>query len=275
VNAARPVGLVVAVEEELLPFDRLLADWRRLDGFGPWEAYGGLAGCTPVTLVVSDCGPVNAGAATERLLATAAPLAVLNGGSAGAHDPELMPGDVVIGEATCILFPGPQQEARAARGLHPKGVRFRKDGRRVHLPRCPADARLLALGHRVASERAAGFPPWSASALPLGVAARSARVVAGLIGSADAWTRRPEDVAALRSRYGTLVEDMESAFVAQVCALHDVPFLAVRVVSNNETIRPLLPDEVAAAVAEAGARAADILVSLAALLDVTARTAPA
>ena len=61
----RPVAFVVPVEEELAPYRALVEGFARLESFRPWEAYGGRVGGRRVGLVVSDCGPANAGAATH------------------------------------------------------------------------------------------------------------------------------------------------------------------------------------------------------------------
>lgn len=249
------------MEEELAPYRALLDDLRPTRS-GPWEVLEGRAGACRVVAIVSDCGPANAAAACERLVACYAPAAVLHGGAAGALDPDLLPGDVVVGSRTCLLHPVPAQQGREALGLHPKGLRFRRDGERVHLAECPADPSLLARGERAARAVVAGLNRWMGPGWPGRVSARPARVAVGMIGSADAWTRHPGDLLALRARYGAACEDMESAFVAQVAALHRLPFLAVRAIANNEAASPLAPRDVPAALAAAGARAAAVLVRL-------------
>jgi nucleoside phosphorylase len=60
---------------------------------------------------------------------------------------------------------------------------------------------------------------------------------------------------------------MESAYVAQVCALHRLPFVAVRVMSDNEGAQQLTAEDVPAAIRAAGERAARIIVSLAGAID--------
>lgn len=260
----RPVGIVVPVEEELAPYRRLLASLHRLPDTGPWEVYRGLAGTRPVVVVVSDCGPANAAAATERLLAQLAPRVVLQGGSAGAHNPELLPGDVVVASAACLLVPVAVQAERRSRGLHPKQIRFRRDGARVHLERCVLSLDLAARAVRVAEAEVAELGPWTGPGWPDGTARRPGKVVVGLIGSLDSWTRSREELESLREAYGAECEDMESAFVAQVCAMHEAPCLAVRVISDNEVVRPVDPADVPAAIAAAGERAARVLVRVAA-----------
>ena len=56
----------------------------------------------------------------------------------------------------------------------------------------------------------------------------------GPVASADIWTQATARLEVLHQRHGTLCEDMEAAAVAQVCALHGVPFLTIKDLSNNE-----------------------------------------
>ena len=65
-SSGRPVAIVVAMEEEFLPFRRLVPDLRPVRGCGPWELFEGTAGARRVVIVVSDCGPANAAAACGR-----------------------------------------------------------------------------------------------------------------------------------------------------------------------------------------------------------------
>ncbi|MGV8039263.1 MAG: 5'-methylthioadenosine/S-adenosylhomocysteine nucleosidase [Thermoanaerobaculaceae bacterium] len=263
-TASRPVAVVVPMEEELAPFRGLLEGWRRVDALAPWEAYEAHAHDRRVVLVLSDCGPVNAGAATERAIVQLVPEVILVGGSAGAHDPELLPGDVVIGAETCALHPPELQRARIARGLHPKQLRFRRDGERVHLERCESEPGLVARGLRIAGEELPRFGPWHGPGWPPGEPPRPGRAARGRIGSTDQWHADAAEIHALRHHYGTACEDMESAFVAQVCAMHRVPFLAVRGIADNEAACRLPEAEVDRAIGLAGARAAAILARLAA-----------
>lgn len=259
-----PVAIIVAMDEELAPYRALVGGWRRLGACAPWEAHEGRIGRRRVALLVSDCGPVNAGAATERAILQLRPALVLNGGSAGAHDPELRPGDVVVGSSCCILYPPGLQDHRRRRGLHPKQIRFRRDGRRVHVPHLEADPAHVARALAIAGETLARFAPWDGPGWPADEPRRPGRAVTGRIGSTDLWHVDADDIRAHREAYGTACEDMESAFVAQVCAFHAVPFLAVRAISDNEAAARLPESEVSSAIAAAGARAAAVLARLAA-----------
>ena len=259
-----PLGIVVPTEAEFAPYRRLLGGLRRLDDSGPWEVYEGRARDRRVVVIISDCGPANAAAATERLIAQHAPAAVLHGGAAGAHNPELLPGDLVVGAQYVIHINAAERTSREARGLHPKLIRFRRGGERIHLAHVEADPDLLARAELIAPRELASIGQWQGPGWPAGTPHRPARALTGIIASADAWTVDPDELRALREHFGAECEDMESAYVAQVCALHEIPFLAVRAISNNDAACPLTRDEVDPALAAAGARVARVLTTLAA-----------
>jgi adenosylhomocysteine nucleosidase len=259
------IAVVVPVEEEFAPYRELLPGLAPFPQAGPWEVYEARASGRRVVLVVSDCGPANAGAATERVIGQFAPAVVLNGGAAGAHDRELLPGDVVVGSRYAILFPPSGQKRIDGGGERTfrKGIRFRKGGARVHFDECRTSPELTGLGAATARRLLPSLGAWRAPGWPPDVEVRIGTVTEGLIGSTDVWTSDPAEIAALHALYGARCEDMESAFVAQVCALHGVPFLAVRVISNNEAACRIDEADVPRAIAAAGHRAANVIVAVA------------
>lgn len=261
-----PIAVVVPMEGEFLPYRALLPDLARRDDCGPWEVYEGVTQGRPLLLIIAGPGPVNAAAATERLIARHEPAAILHGGSAGAHDPDLLPGDIVIGDRYVIHTTRNVRAAREARGLSASLIRFRKDGAHVSVPHVAADPDLLERAERAARAVSAGLGPWDGPGWPADVPHRPARVVTGVVASADAWTVDEAELQALYEDFGAACEDMESAYVAQVCALHHLPFVAVRAISDNEAARQLTPTDVPAAIAAAGDRAARVIVALAAAL---------
>lgn len=262
--AERPAAILVPTHQEFESYPALLTGLSRADGADPWEVYEARAGARPVVLIVSGAGPVNCAAAAQYLIDRHAPCAMLHGGSAGAHNPELLPGDVVAGAAYVILTPRSVREAREARGLHPSLIRFHRDGAAVNLDRIEAEPDLLARVVRLAHAETEQLGHWDAPGWPAETPPRPGRVVAGVIGSADSWTVDPAELRALHEDFGAECEDMESAYVAQVCAMHGLPFVAVRVISNSEAARAFMPAEVMPAIGAAGLRAARILAALAA-----------
>ena len=61
-----------------------------------WRFFAGKIDSYPVVVSITRCGMVNASASTALALETFRPCAVINQGTAGAHDPELRRGDIVI-----------------------------------------------------------------------------------------------------------------------------------------------------------------------------------
>ena len=49
------------------------------------------------------------------------------------------------------------------------------------------------------------------------------------------WNDELDRIARFHTEYGTSVEDMETASAAQTAALFNIPFLGIRVLSNNAT----------------------------------------
>jgi adenosylhomocysteine nucleosidase len=59
--------------------------------------------------------------------------------------------------------------------------------------------------------------------------------VTGVIGSSDVWNSEIDRIEHLRREYHTSAEEMETAAAAQVAGQFQIPFLGVRVLSNNIT----------------------------------------
>lgn len=262
-SSSAPAGIVVPMDDEFAPYRELFPKLRRVDATGPWEVYEAEGARRPVLIIICDVGPVNAAAATERVIGQFAPAAVLHGGSAGSHNPDLLPGDVVVGDRYVIHTSRALREARAARGLPLSLLRFRQDGKRITLPHVETEPELLRKAIAVAERELRSSGAWDAPGWPATLPPRTGRAISGIIASADAWTIEPEELEALREDFGAECEDMESAYVAQVCALHRVPFLAVRAISDNEAACALTPADVRPCIAAAGVRAARILAALA------------
>ena len=64
---------------------------------------------------------------------------------------------------------------------------------------------------------------------------RHGRVVDGVIGSSDVWNSEVDRIERFHDQFGTTAEEMETASSAQIAGLFQIPFLGIRVVSNNIT----------------------------------------
>ncbi|MGL5245189.1 MAG: hypothetical protein ACRC7R_08470 [Sarcina sp.] len=63
---------------------------------------------------------------------------------------------------------------------------------------------------------------------------KSGKIIESTIGSADEWNKEIDRILWLNKTFGTSAEEMETASAAQVAKAYGVPFLGIRVLSNNE-----------------------------------------
>ncbi len=222
-----PIAVVVAMPEEMTHLEVFLreqgARWEGTDISGPRRFDRVTFNTMPLVLTTSWVGMVAAAAATEAVIARYAPRAVLNYGCTGAHREDILLGDVVVGTA-CVAYDHGRLRPGGAFEHTPK--RLRADDE-TKVAAFPTSAALLAVAESVAGLRRWQTEPWPG-------AGRAPRVFFGPVGSADRFTQDADALRTLHARHATLCEDMEAAAVAQICALHDLPFLTVKDISNNE-----------------------------------------
>jgi adenosylhomocysteine nucleosidase len=204
---------------------------QRLDGatreaIGPWNFWRGTIDGYPVIVSKTNKGTANAAAATVLAIERYRPLAIVNQGTAGGHDPALHVYDIVIGAAALNIgaFKTPHRAAGdGSRPIEwqPRDLRLEGSAGGPNVPhtlaRFDADSNLLAVARGVRSTYSRG------------------RVVDGVIGSSDMWIDEVDYVNHLHASYGTAVEEMETAAAAQVAAALGVPFLGIRILSDNIT----------------------------------------
>ena len=228
------IAIVVAMPQEMAHLEGLLrehgARWEGTDVYGPRRfdrvTFNGLS------LVLTTCwvGLVAAAAATEAVIARYEPRAVLNYGCTGAHRDDLMLGDVVVGTA-CVAYDHGRLRPGGTFEHTPK--RLRADDE-TKLAAFPTSTALLAVAESIAGLEQWRAEPWPEASWLADQVRRTPRVFFGPVASADRFTQDADALRALHAQHATLCEDMEAAAIAQVCALHDLPFLTVKDISNNE-----------------------------------------
>lgn len=224
-----PIGLVVAMDAELIHTLRAhppLAE----DRHDIWLCHHLRIGGHDVVALRCGMGLINAAAGTERLIAQYGPRAIVNYGCSGAHRPEIMPGDLVLGEK---MVHHSAMQIRKDGSERYTGFAYEVAGEKMDAAELTSDPAMLA----VAQELAPGFAaePWPADLFwPKGTPRRNPVVHPGVIASADIWTQATERLDILHARHASLCEDMEAAAIAQICSAHGVPFLSVKDISNNE-----------------------------------------
>lgn len=199
----------------------------REEQIGGWRFWRGTVDGYPVVVSETLKGMSNAAAATAIAATQFRPVAIINQGTAGGHDPALKVYDIVLGKYSVNLgaFKTPkkaQGEGSDSRQWQPMDLLASKgsagEDKNPHTIRqFPADAKLLAVAESVKDSYAQG------------------KVVEGVIGSADVWNSELDRIRHFRENYHTSVEEMETASAAQIAASFNIPFVGIRVLSNNIT----------------------------------------
>ena len=230
-----PIAVLCALDCELAQVQRLLPCGRE-----EWHAerrvwVSALDGHT-VVLALCGMGMMSAAAVAEAIIGHYRPSVVLNCGCTGAHRSDLLSGDLVVG-ARVVAYDSVRESAdgitRYAR------MRYLHRDAQQKVEYLPAAPHLLESALRAAASLEGRHEPWPrALGWPESVPHRPPRVAVGTVASADRWNRSRVTIEALTAQHGSLCEDMEAAAIALTCASHDVPFLAVKDIANNELIQP-------------------------------------
>ncbi|MBX3358215.1 MAG: 5'-methylthioadenosine/adenosylhomocysteine nucleosidase [Phycisphaeraceae bacterium] len=183
-------------------------------------------GAHDVVLALSRIGKVAAAATATDLILTHRPDVLVFIGVAGALDPSLRIGDIVIGRTlyqhdldASPLFPPMEIPLTGVSGID-------------------AD---LAITSRLTSAAAAFVSVDLAAAIPEGTRGEfgigAPRVVSGVIASGDRFIASPRDAELIRERLpDVLCVEMEGAAVAQVCREYAVPFGVLRIISDRADV---------------------------------------
>ncbi len=176
----------------------------------------------PVVIVRTEIGMANAAASTALAIKKFNPCAVINQGTAGGHDPAIQIGDIVIGEKTIDWIA--IKTAYAPTGEIAKIL----------------DQEILGT---YAYDEASGIfqqhkefrpdPKFFEVAKKVAAAHSEFNVTTGTISSADAWLINIDYINFLREAYGSSCEEMETNAAAQICQNAGVPFIGIRVLSDN------------------------------------------
>ncbi len=192
-----------------------------------WTFWRGTIDGYPVVVSKTLKGMENTAAATVLAAERYHPIAIINQGTAGGHVPELHVNDIVLGTESVNL--GSFKTKFRAKGegsivaewdpldlMHSEGSAG-QDPSAGMMRRFRGDEGLLAAAH---------------SARP---AHTKGRVVDGVIGSSEIWNSELDRIQHFHDAFGTTVEEMEAASAAQIAGISQIPFLGIRVVSNNIT----------------------------------------
>lgn len=178
----------------------------------------------PVVIVRTEIGLANAAASTALAIKKFNPVAVINQGTAGGHDPALKIGDIVIGEKSFdhTAFRSAYSAAGAGIDLTKQEnigtyAYDKTSGKFQAYTEYFADPTLFNIAFKVAN------------------ANENFNVVSGIIGTGNTWLECVDYVNFLHEKYGSSCEEMETNVAAQICQNAGVPFIGIRVLSDNIT----------------------------------------
>lgn len=223
VNNDKPLLILGALKSET---DFLISSLTEseLICLGDYRFYKGKIAGKPVVVCCCLVGMIYSAAAvmlgTERF----SPGSVITCGTAGAHDPMLHRGDIVLGQT--IINAGRYNTPHREKGEGSDGTAWEfpqeecfEPGGYAYTYSAHSDARLLSEAETL--EYSGG------------------QVKRGTVLSSDAWNREIDRILHFSSAYHSACEDMESFAVAKICEQLQIPCLSVRIISNSE----LYPDE--------------------------------
>ena len=217
---AQPVVGVLGIPQEITPIEKRLRDVRETTVQGIVFRTGTLNGRS-VVVGRSGVGKVYAAVATTVLIAHFKPSTILFSGTAGAVDPALGLGDVVVGTAV----------AHHDFGQYTQGGLVRRGPRNAVTDQLdpvllPAPSALVA----VAKEAIAHV---KLPRVKTDEGERAPRIVEGVIATGDVFVSNVVQREELRNSLGAAAVEMEGAAVVQTCRHFAVPCLIVRSITDR------------------------------------------
>ncbi|MEH7306482.1 5'-methylthioadenosine/S-adenosylhomocysteine nucleosidase [Neobacillus drentensis] len=198
----------------------------KVEKSGTFVFYKGKLNNYPVIVVKTGKGMENTAAATAVAIEKYNPIAIINQGTSGGHDPSLNVFDIVLGKRTTNIGSLKTGNMEENHGMDPTNWKpmdlmasegSGSDPNAEKVRYYEGDEDLLAAANAVKDQYTKG------------------KVVEGTIGSADVWNNEVDRIKWFHTNYGTSVEEMEGAAAAQIAQAYDVPFLGIRILSNNKT----------------------------------------
>jgi adenosylhomocysteine nucleosidase len=224
-GAQRPIIIQGPMPIEAEDFAEKL-DKVKVEKSGTFVFYKGKLNNYPVIVTKTGKGMENTAAATALAIEKYNPIAIINQGTSGGHDPSLNVFDIVLGKRTTNIGSLKTTNMDENQGIDPttwipmdlmasEGSGSDANANKVRY--YEGDKDLLAAANAVKDTYTKG------------------KVVEGTIGSADFWNSEVDRIKWIHDIYGTSVEEMEGASAAQIADAYDVPFLGIRILSNNKT----------------------------------------
>jgi adenosylhomocysteine nucleosidase len=219
-NSEPATAILGAFEREVTLLEDRLTERREHQIEGIRFVTGKLHGQN-VVVVWTGVGKVNAAMTTTLLIEHFKPKHIIFTGIAGAVNPELRPGDIVIAEKTAHHDMGTVWPE----GLFVKGVKNPLDGMENPVF-FPADETLLTCALQ-AAERI------DMQRVQTVTGQRNPKIIKGVIVTGDSFIASTEKCAELRKKLQADAVEMEGAAVAQICYQRQIDHLVIRSISDS------------------------------------------
>jgi len=219
-NSSPATAILGAFEREVTLLEDRLTEPREHQIEGIRFVAGKLHGKN-VVVAWTGVGKVNAAMTTTLLIEHFKPRHIIFTGIAGAVNPDLRPGDIVIAEKTAHHDMGTVWPE----GLFVKGVKSRLDGMENPVF-FPADQKLVTCAQR-AAERIDMRRVETVSGQ------RNPKIIKGVIVTGDSFIASTEKCAELRKKLNADAVEMEGAAVAQICYQRQIDHLVIRSISDS------------------------------------------
>lgn len=221
-SSIRPILIQGAMDIEVDTLVSQLEDKKQIK-YGIWTYWEGSIDNYPVVIAKTEIGMVNAAANTMLAIEKFNPIAIINQGTSGGHDPNLHSYDIVIGTKAVNFGSLKSERVEYGDGIHPENwipmnnaAIDKETGEEKDFFEFEADKNLVETAMSLASSYEDG------------------NVVEGIIGSADEWNRELDRIQWIHETLETSTEEMETASSAQISSAFDIPFVGIRILSNSE-----------------------------------------
>ena len=228
------LAVIVALQKEAQPIlQAFCGDYKTWDSYGVTFIQGKIASNSKgenstLTICVAGMGKSAAAAAAQALIIESNPQVLIFSGIAGALNPRLSVGDIVIGKKLHYLETNTQIIAECA----PYKSVFESDPKLCDL--AAKEAQLLGFRLEKSLEESSSVAGDLSSDFKQSASnENSVAYVCGNIATSDQFNTDPNILDAVRATVFGDCEEMEGAAAAHIAAKNGVPFLAIRSMSNR------------------------------------------
>lgn len=196
------IGLIVAMQSE---FDLVvkIMEQPKIENIGKLTFSSGIIDDKQIVLMKSGIGKVNAAITCVEMIKKFSPDYIINTGLAGGVDKDISVMDIVLGQDVVYhdVWCGEGNNYGQVQGL-PCFYR--------------ADDELLKKAQQISSD---------------------VKILSGLIATGDKFIDDIKQLNDIKEKFPQgMAVDMESAAIAQTCYLYNIPFLAIRIISDTPGI---------------------------------------